>query len=195
MAPKINQMAFWKKMHKIHSCLLLHTPALAIPARSRFLEEKIILQRPWVMGVEKITYSACLFKASAKAFVTVKSMNMHALGWGWSHSTVIHCSYKSAAPWNSISCWYTEVSRKEKVFSLPFLTSPEICSLGDVRKNCHSVNALWKVLTVSISVLTSSICFFLIQFVFNVPTFNYHLCHLKFKVQSWVILIFLWGLY
>lgn len=54
-------------------------PCLGYTAKSRFLEEKIILQRPWVMGVEKITYSVCLFKASAKAFVTVKSMNMHAL--------------------------------------------------------------------------------------------------------------------
>lgn len=31
------------------------------------------------MGTEKITYALCLFKASAKAFVTVITMNMHAL--------------------------------------------------------------------------------------------------------------------
>lgn len=78
MSPKINQMAFLKKNAHIHSPPTPY-PCLGYTAKSRFLEEKIILQRPWVMGVEQITYSVCLFKASAKAFVTVKSMNMHAL--------------------------------------------------------------------------------------------------------------------
>lgn len=54
-------------------------PRLCYTAKSRFLEEKIVLQRPWLIGVEKIIYSVCLFKASAKAFVTVISMNTHAL--------------------------------------------------------------------------------------------------------------------
>lgn len=146
-------------MH-IYTHLLLHTPALAtLPSQGSW--KRKYYYRDHGLWVWSRSPTLCVFSKPLQRHLSLSNLWICMLWLRMSHSTVIHCSYKSAAPWNSISCWYIEVSRKENMFSLPFLTSPEICSFRRCQeKNCHSVNALWKVLTVSISVLTSSICFF-----------------------------------
>lgn len=102
-----------------------------------------------------------------------------------SYSIAIHYSYKSATPWNIISCCHIEVAGRES--DLPTVLSHE---------NLFPQVAFVKETTVLLVLVKSINCqqictqlhhlLLLIQLVFNVPIF-YHLCHPNFNKWNHVL--------
>ena len=162
MSQKLNQIKChsWRKIH-------IYTPAsyriplpwlrcpVKIPGRENNITETT------AYGCREDHLLRVFFQSLCKAIFHCQIYEYACFGWGWATAQLSTVVINQLLLGIAFLLDTQRLAEKRKCSPYHFLLLLKSAPLGDVRKkNCHPVNALWKVLTVSISVLTSSICFF-----------------------------------